>query len=81
VLAVVTAEQEAMPVYVGAEVGGSPPGCAAWRTRQHRRQEQMNSYDVRFWAIKKLAGNGSGGRLPVVGAEKVVHVMRPGGIR
>jgi hypothetical protein len=38
----------------------APPG----RGQEHRRQEQMDSYDVRFWDIKKL-GNGSGGRFRV----------------
>jgi hypothetical protein len=41
-------------------------GCAPWKTarKKDRSKEQMDSYDVRFWDIKKL-GSGTGARFRV----------------
>ena len=41
-------------------------GCAAWKRHARRTgaRQQMDSYDVRFWDIKKL-GNGTGARFRV----------------
>ena len=51
----------------GSGAARSRRGCAAWKKRTRktdRSKEQMDSYDVRFWDIRKL-GNGSTARFRV----------------
>src|SRR6185437_8065412 len=51
----------------GSGAPRSRRGCAAWKNRTRktgRSKEQMDSYDVRFWDIKKL-GNGTVARFRV----------------
>ena len=51
----------------GSGAARSRRGCAAWKNRTRktdRSRQQMDSYDVRFWDIKKL-GNGTGARFRV----------------